>query len=159
MRTNIRTGIYIGGLCALWQLTMAWTRWIANPQLMNLFYLVVLIEIGVLIRALKQSAADRSYGQQVWAGTAMSIVAGVFLFFFSLLLTTLLFPNLMNEMKEVQMQMLREAGKTDTEISVALSLQTPLIQALMGVAGTLATGIVASLVIAAFAHRKGSGSG
>jgi hypothetical protein len=158
MRTIIKTGIYIGGLCALWQLIMAWTRWITNPQLMNLFYLVVLIEIGVLIRALKQSAGDRSYGQQVWAGTAMSIVAGVFLFLFSLFLTTLLFPNLMNEMKEVQGQMLRETGSTDAEISARLRLQTPLIQALMGVAGTLVTGIAASLVIASFAHRKRSGS-
>jgi hypothetical protein len=154
MKSAWKGGIAIGVLCAVWQVIMANTGWITSPNRMNLFYLVVLIEIAVLIWALTQSAAGNSYGRQVLAGTAMSGIAGVFLFLFSLVLTMVFFPNLINEMKTVQAQILKDAGRTEAEISAALSLQTPLIQALMGAVGTLVTGILASLVIAIFLRKK-----
>jgi len=155
MNSILKAGFAIGVLCAIWQVIMALTGWITNPSLMNLFYLVILIEIVVLIWGLKQCAAGNTYGQQVLAGTAMSVLAGVFLFAFSLLLTMVLFPNLINEMKTVQTQVLKDAGRSEAEISVALNLQTPLIQALQGLIGTVVTGLLASLIIAIFMRKKG----
>jgi len=154
MKSILKAGLAIGILCGLWQIMMASTRWIVNPSLMNLFYLVILIQIAVLIWGLKQSSTENSYGRQVLAGTAMSALAGVFLFAFSLLLTTVLFPDLINEMKSVRSQMLKQAGRSEAEISAALSLQTPMIQAIMGLIGTVVTGILASLVIAIFVRKK-----
>ncbi len=72
----------------------------------------------------------------------MSVLAGVIVFTFSLPLTTVLFPNLIQEMKTVHTRILREADRNDAKISVALSLQTPLIQALQGLIGIVATGLV-----------------
>lgn len=154
MKSIFKAGLAIGIFCGIWQIILATTRWIINPSLMNLFYLVILIEIAVLIWGLKQSSTENSYGQQVLAGTAMSVLAGVFLFAFSLLLTTVLFPDLINEMKTVQTQMLKQAGRSEAEISAALSLQTPMIQAILGLIGTVVTGILASLIIAIFMRKK-----
>lgn len=156
MQTTLKAGLGIGILCGIWQLIMAMTGWITDPRLMKLFYLVILIQASVLIWGLKQSAAEKSYGERVLAGTLMSAIAGVFLFAFSLLLTTVLFPNLISEMKTVQTQILKEAGQTEAEISASLRLQTPLIQAILGLVGTMVTGILASLIIAAFARRSQS---
>jgi hypothetical protein len=156
MKPILKAGLAIGILCGIWQVIMALTGWITNPSLMKLFYLVILIEIAVLIWGLKQSSTEQSYGQQVLAGTAMSVLAGVFLFAFSLLLTTVLFPNLIQEMRAVQARILREAGRSEAEISAALSLQTPLIQALQGLIGTAVTGLLASLIIAIFVRKKNS---
>jgi hypothetical protein len=154
MHSTLKAGLGIGVLCGFWEFIMAMTGWITHPSLMKLFYLVILIQVAVLIWGLKQSAAAKSYGGQVLTGTVMSGIAGAFLFVFSLLLTTVLFPNLIGEMRVVQSGILREAGRTEAEISASLRLQTPLIQAFMGLAGTVVTGILASLVIAAFARKK-----
>ncbi len=154
MQSTLKAGLTIGILCGIWQLIMAMTGWITDPTLINLFYLVILIQVAVLIWALRQSAAEKSYGGQVLEGTVISAVAGVFLLAFSLLITTVLFPNLIGEMKSVQTRILKEAGRTEAEISASMRLQTPLIQAVMGLAGTLVTGVLASLVIAAFARKK-----
>ncbi len=154
MKSNWKAGLAIGVLCAVWEIIMAATGWITSPDLMNLFYLVILIQVGVMVWGLKLRAAERSYGRQVLDGTCMSVIAGAFLFAFSLLLTTVLFPDLIDRMKAVQMQSLKNAGRSEVEISQRLALQTPLIQALMGFAGTVLTGVLASLVIAVFARRK-----
>jgi hypothetical protein len=154
MKAILKAGLAIGILCGIWQIIMVMAGWITNPSLMDLFYLVILIEIAVLIWGLKQSSTENPYGRQVLAGTAMSVWAGVFLFAFSLLLTTVLFPNLITEMKTVQTQMLKQAGRSEAEISAGLALQTPLVQALMGLIGTVITGILASLVIAIFVRKK-----
>jgi hypothetical protein len=158
MQPTMRAGFAIGILCGIWQLIMATTGWITSPNRMSLFYLVIVIQVAVLIWGMRQSAAEKSYGGQVLTGTAMSAVAGVFLFAFSLLLTTVLFPDLISEMRAAQAEVLREAGRTEAEISTRLRFQTPLIQAAMGLAGTVITGILASLVIAAFAHKRSGDS-
>ena len=82
------------------------------------------------------------------------MVAGAFLFLFSLMLTTVLFPGIVEEMRAMQAQLLRDAGHTEAEVSAALALQTPLIQAVQGLIGTVVTGVLASIVIAAFLRRK-----
>ncbi len=154
MKLTLKVGLGIGVLCAIWELIMASTGWITNPNLMSLFYLVVLIEVVVLIWGLKQSSTENSYRRQVIAGTTMSVVAGMFLFVFSLLLTMVFFPDLISQMKIVQSQVLKQAGRTDAEISAALSLQTPMIQAVQGLIGTVLTGLLASLIIAIFLRKK-----
>ena len=154
MKSSLKVGLAIGVACAVWQCVMVVTGWLTNPSLFPLFYLVVLIEIGILVWGLRQTAGKQSYGGQFMTGTAASMIAGAFLFVFSLILTTVLFPGVMAEMKAMQAQLLRDAGRTEAEVSAALALQTPLIQAVLGLIGTVVTGVLASLVIAAFLRRK-----
>ncbi len=154
MKSILKAGLATGILCAVWEIIMASTGWITKPNLMGLFYLVVLIQIAVLMWGLKQGCGENSYGRQVLAGTGISVLAGIFLFGFSLLLTTVMFPDLMAEMKFVQTQMLRQSGRTEIEIAAAMRLQTPLIQALQGFIGTVLTGLLASLGLAVFLRKK-----
>jgi len=54
--------------------------------------------------------------------------------------------------------MLQEQGRSPdeiaTEVKRAVGDQTPLSQALQGVAGTIGTGVVGSLIIGAFVRKK-----
>jgi len=85
MSATVKGGILIGTMCAGWTLIMGFTGWLKDPKLMYAFYLVILIQIGVMIWALRQTAtAGKTYGGQVWAGTLMSAIGGVILFFTSL---------------------------------------------------------------------------
>ena len=51
------------------------------------------------------------------------MVAGAFLFLFSLMLTTVLFPGIVEEMRAMQAQLLRDAGHTEAEVSAAVVYQ------------------------------------
>ena len=84
----------------------------------------------------------------------MSVVAGIFLFLFSLLLMNILFPNILSEVTAMQVGALQKAGRSEAEISAFAALQTPLIQAAQGFIGTVITGLVSSLLIAIFLRKK-----
>ena len=133
---------------------MASTGWLTNPGTFKLFYLVVLIQIAVLAWGLRQTATQYGYGGQLLAGTGASLVAGVFLFAFSLLLTTVLFPDLVLKMKSMQEHVLQQAGQSAEQMEAVLALQTPLIQAAQGLLGTVVTGFLATLILAAFLRKK-----
>ncbi|HSN98432.1 MAG TPA: DUF4199 domain-containing protein [Candidatus Nanopelagicales bacterium] len=156
MNTILKGAALIGGLCAAWTFVMGFTGWYKHPTLLNAFWLVVPIQIGVLVWALRRTAPDRGYGAQVAAGTLISLLAGVLLFGSSLLFTTVVFPHYFEELQAVHAEMLKAAGKTEaeiaTEVQAAAAAQTPFMQAFMGLIGTTLTGLVASLLIAIFAR-------
>jgi len=159
MKAIVKYGLWIGVLCVIWTFVMGFTGWYKHPTLLNLFWLVVVIEIAFLIVGLRETAAaGNRYWQQVAAGTGMAAVAAVIIFCGSLLFTSMVFPEYFGQMQAMQAEMMRTAGRTEAEISTAMdmarTMQTPLINAISGAIGTLATGLVASLVIAAFCRQK-----
>ncbi|MBS4028743.1 MAG: DUF4199 domain-containing protein [Ignavibacteriales bacterium] len=158
MNTTLKTGIAIGVACGVWIFVNGITGWYKDPVMVNLFFLVILIEIGILVWGLKQSASEKSYGGQVITGTVASVIAGVILFFNSLLFTIVLFPNFFNEVETMQVTMMKSEGKSDEEISKVITEQkpnqTPMRSAMLGLVSTVGTGLVASLVIAAFVRKK-----
>lgn len=78
----------------MWQSVIGLTGGYIHPVLLNLFWVVVLIQVGVMVWGLRQTAAEgRTYGGQVGAGTLMSVFGGVIIFCGSLLFTTVLFPH------------------------------------------------------------------
>jgi hypothetical protein len=158
MNVIVKSGIWIGVLCAIWMLVVGYTGWYKDPVLLNLFYLVVLIELGVIFWGLKQTAAGLGYGGQVAAGTLMAVMGGAIIIVVSILFTTVLFPNYFSELQAIHEQMLRNAGKTEAEIAAevqaAASMQTPVVNAITGFVATVVTGFIASLIIAAFLRKK-----
>lgn len=154
----VKAGIWLGVLCVVWMLVMGFTGWYKHPTLLNLFYLVIVIEGGVLVWGLRQTAATTGYGGQVGKGTAMAAVGAVVIFFGSLLFTVVLFPNYFEELRTIQGEMLRAQGRTEAEIEAAANLarafQTPLPNAILGSVMTVLTGLVESLIIAIFVRKK-----
>lgn len=158
MNMILKGGALIGGLCAAWTFVMGATGWYKHPALLNAFWLVMLIQIGVLVWALRRLAAERGYGGLVGAGTLMSLLAGVILFGSSLLFTTVVFPSYFSELRAMHTELLRAAGKSEAEIAAELqavaAMQTPFMQAFMGFVGTVVTGFVASLIIAVVVRSR-----
>jgi hypothetical protein len=158
MKPTIKAGITLGILVGLWTLLMGVTGWYKNPATVNVFYVVILIEIGVLIWGLKKTGPESSYWQQVWNGTFIAILGSVIIFFVSIFFTSVLYPNYFTELQAIQEQMLRSQGKTDAEISALVEAGKPMatsaVNAIMGVVGTVVTGAIASLVIGAMYRKK-----
>jgi uncharacterized membrane protein len=156
--STIRTGLFIGISVVLWTFVMGFTGWYRHPTLLNLFWLVLPIQIVLLVVGLRSSAAENGYGKQVVSGTLSSILAAVLIFCGSLLFTTVVFPSYFEEIRAVHTSMLEQAGKSPEEVRAQVeamaATQTPFLQALFGAIGTIVTGLVASLVIAAFVRRR-----
>ena len=159
MNPILSAGLLIGVLCGLWTFLMGVTGWYKDPVMVNVFYVVILIEVGGLFWGLRRTAAEgRGYGSQVVAGAMMAIVAGVVVICSSLLFTTVMYPDYFTELEAMQIQSLQEQGLSDAEIVRQISeiraATTPMGQALQGFFYTLITGIVASAIIAIWVRAR-----
>ncbi len=164
MKMIIKGGLWIGVLCGLWILVMGITGWYKDPVWANMFWMVIVIQIGVLVWMLRGTEATGArYGRQVANGTMMSLAAGIILFGISLLYTLVLYPHYFEEIRAAHAELLRSQGKSEADIAQVLqatsATQTPLLQALSGLIGTVVTGLLASLVLATFLRTKASDSG
>ena len=159
MNPIVAAGLLIGVLCGVWIFVMGLTGWYKDPAMLNVFFLVIVIQIGGLIWGLrKTAAAGRPYSGQVVAGTMMSLVAGVVIVCASLLFTTVAFPSYFDDVNAVGRQMMAAEGKSESEIAAATAaaapMQTPLANAMAGLIATFVTGVVASAIIAVWIRAR-----
>ena len=158
MNIPIRAGVLLGVLCVVWTFVMGFTGWYKDPVMLNLFFLVILFEIGVVIWALRKTAAGSTWGAQVLNGLVLSLVAGVIIFAGSLVFTTVAFPSYFADIQAAQREMLKAQGLADTDINTqiaaAAAMQTPFINAITGVIGTVVTGVVVAAIAGAYWRKK-----
>jgi hypothetical protein len=153
------TGLIIGLLAAVWMFVMGFTGWYKDPAKLNLFFLVVVIELAGLAAGLTATAAQgRTYSGQVAAGTLASIVAGIVIFFSSLVFTTVAFPEYFREVNATSRAMMAREGRSEAEIEQVLRdaapMQTPVRNALLGFTGTFVVGVFSTAVIAVWIRAR-----
>jgi hypothetical protein len=158
MHKPIRAGLLLGVLVTVWQFVIGFTGWYKDPVLLNLFFLVIPLEIGILLWSLRGTAPVSTYGRQVANGLVLSLVASAIIVCGSLVFTTVAFPNYFEELRASQAEMMKTQGLSEADIkaqfAAAAALQTPVANALSGVAGTVATAVVVSAVAAIFWRKK-----
>ena len=158
MSIPIRAGVLLGVLCVCWTFVMGFTGWYKDPVMLNLFFLVIPLEIGIVIWALRKTAAGATWGRQVVNGLVLSLVASVIIFAGSLLFTTVAFPNYFNDIQAAQAEMLKSAGMSadqiNSQVAAAAAMQTPFMNAISGVIGTVVTGAVVAAIAGAFLRKK-----
>ena len=158
MSVPIRAGVLLGVLCVIWTFVMGFTGWYKDPVMLNLFFLVIPLEIGIVVRALRKTAAGATWGGQVVNGLVLSLVASVIIFVGSLLFTTVAFPNYFNDIQAAQTEMLTSAGMSadqiKSQVAAAAARQTPFMNAISGVIGTVVTGVAVAAIAGAFLRKK-----
>lgn len=158
MNVVVKGGIVLGVAVFLYTMIHGFSGMYKNPSIGWVFpVLATLIEIGVLIWVLRQTAATKGYGGQLGAGTMVAVVGGVIIIFSSLLFTSM-FPDYKEIGLAAAADGWRDAGMSEEQIEqqlpVAAAMMSPIPQALIGFVMTVITGFVASLVIAAFVRKK-----
>ena len=158
MTIPIRSGVLLGVLCVIWTFVMGFTGWYKDPVRLNLFFLVILLEIGIVIWALRKTAPGSTWGGQIVNGLVLSLVASVIIFAGSLLFTTVAFPTYFSDIQAAQTEMMKTAGISEadikTQMAAAAAMQTPFINALSGVVGTVVTGLLVAAIAGAFLRKK-----
>ncbi len=157
MKTIIRDGVLLGFLVTLWMFIFGLTGMHKNAGLAMVFILVAtVIEIGVLVPALRKTAAQgRGWLGQVSAGTLLAFIGGCLIFAMSLLFVNSIQPNYMAESNAAMEAMMRSQGMDEAAIQAALAQSTPVGQAFSGFVGTVITGLVASAILGFFIRSKG----
>lgn len=157
MAVPIRAGLLLGVLVVFWTFVMGFTGWYKDPAMVPVFFLVIVFEIAVVIWALRQTARDSSWALQIFNGLVLSLVASVIIFAGSLVFTTMVFPSYFADIRAAHLQMLQAQGVSEAEIKTqmeaAAAMQTPVMNALSGVIGTIVTGVVVA-AIAGIVWRK-----
>lgn len=158
MKAAVVAGIVLGIVVEIWTYVMGLSGWFKDPVLVNLFFLVILVEIVVLVALLRKTAAESGYGRQVANGLVAALVATAIIVPGSLLFTKVVFPNYFSELKAAHARILGERGMTPEQIHVevesAAAGRTPARQAAAGAIGTIATGLAVSLVAGAVLRKK-----
>jgi len=158
MNIPIRAGALLGVLCVIWTFVMGFTGWYKDPVMLNLFFLVIPLEIGIVIWALRKTAPRATWGGQIVNGLVLSLVASVIIFAGSLLFTTVAFPTYFSDIQASQTEMLKAAGVSEadikTQVAAAAAMQTPFVNAISGVIGTVVTGVLVAAIAGAFLRKK-----
>jgi hypothetical protein len=159
MSPTIKAGLVLGIAVEIWTFLVIALGWHKDPMLLSLFYLVIFIQAGVLFWGLRMTAAQgKGYGAQVGAGTAMSAIGAVVIFVGAYLMVTVVFPNYFVEVQEAGRMALQAQGMSAEAIQAQMDamapMQTPLANAMTGAIATVITGLIESLILAAFV--KGS---
>lgn len=159
MQPTVKAGIVLGIAAEVWTFIVLALGWHQNPATLVLFYLVILIQAGVLFWGLRMTAAQgRTYGGQVVAGLIMSGIGAIIIFIGSFILTSYVFPDYFVELEQGMRTMLEAQGIPEADVQMQIdamaSSNTPFMNALSGVIGTVVTGLILSLIIGAFVKGK-----
>jgi hypothetical protein len=159
MKSIMKAGLVLGILVSAWTYVMGITGWYRHPVLSNLFWLVILIQVGVLVWGLRLTAGEgRNYWGQVRAGAMISLIGGIIIFGGSYLFTSVVFPNYFAEIRALGAEVLKSQGMSEAQIRSALDAQAPMqtsfMQALFGFIGTVVTGPIVSLILGLFLKKK-----
>lgn len=158
MNPTLLAGLLLGMLVAVWTFVMGLTGWYRHPSLLLLFWVVIPVQIAVIVWGLRKTAAHTNYGRQVVNGVVISVIASMIIFAASLLFTTVAFPQYFKELEALGRVKMAQDGLSPKRIEELIRLQAPwqkpLPTAFSGVFGTWVTGLVTSLIAAAFQRKK-----
>lgn len=158
MHPTLRYGILLGLSVAAWTFVMGFTGWYKHPSLLFLFWLVIPLQIGILLWALRSTAPTTGYGRQIWNGISISLLASMIIYSTSLFFTTVAFPHYFQELEALGRQMMAKQGLSAEQIEAAVRaqapMQTPRASAMAGAIGTVVTGTLTSLIGAVWLRKK-----
>ena len=161
MNMIIRGGVLLGVLVTAYSWLFAFTGMHKRPGADITFIIVVtIIEIAVLVWALKKTAAQgRTWMGQVSAGTMLAFVGGSLIFATSYMLVTQLYPNYFAEANVATEAAYRAGGMNDAAVQAAMAklaaAQTPVANSVSGFVGTVLTGLILSAILGIWIRHKG----
>jgi hypothetical protein len=159
MKPTLRAGIALGLIVTVWMFAFGVTGLYQNFDLSWIYPVVaILIQIGVLVWGLKMTVLEgRRYGGQLGAGLAISVIGAVIILLASFAFGAV-FPTDFDAVAAYQADQWAEAGMSEEQIEQTLQatgfMRTPAFGPIIGLIGTLVTGLIVSLIAAAAIRKK-----
>ena len=161
MKQGLIGGVVLAVVVALFSIVVAAAGMHKNPALGWVFPVIATAStIGVVIWTLRKTRDEgKRYGGQLLVGIVLAFVAAVLLFVNSYLLTTMIFPNYLDEVRVVQEEQIAtqpnlNQQQIDMQRKALDVVMTPKAQAGLGAIMTvISTGLV-TLIAAIFVRKK-----
>jgi hypothetical protein len=159
MRTTVKAGVVLAVAVAVLMFVNGFAGVYKNPSLGWVFpVFATLIEIGVLIWALRQTAREgRGYGAQVGAGVLIAVIGGALIIPIAMIWAAM-FPDWAQFAEAAMADGWADSGMSEEQIQQMIQstkfMRTGLANGIFGFLATVVTGLVASLIIAAFVRKK-----
>ncbi len=112
----LRAGLVLGLTVTGWAALGILMGWHKDLSLGFFWWLVIPLEIGILIWALRSLAPTSGYARQILNAICISLIAAIVIFPGSLFLTTLAFPSYLHDVDVANDQMMKKRGLSETQI-------------------------------------------
>ncbi|HEX9958313.1 MAG TPA: DUF4199 domain-containing protein [Fibrella sp.] len=132
----------------------------ANTGLSLLVYVIVAVGLTLGIREFRTlNGGYLTIGDGVGLGALLSAISGIISSAYSVLYTTIIDPGIVEQIQNQARAKLEDQGNlTDEQIDQSLEImqkfQTPGLQFIFGILGSILIGVIFSLIIAAIMRRK-----
>jgi L-cystine uptake protein TcyP (sodium:dicarboxylate symporter family) len=158
MSSVLKASVALTILVALMSSVLALTGLNRNPIVGGLggILVAILFNVGVVFWALKQTAAENSYGKQLVNALLIGVIAGVLIFLVSWAMLAAA-PGYFEAIKEGNIEWLRASGLPEEQIQSridSIEASTAVGQSFAGLVGTLVTSIVVGAIVAIFQRKK-----
>lgn len=158
-RVALKWGV-ITGLALIVYSTLLYTLGqMTNGWLTVIIY--VIIAVGLILGMREYRTLNGGYlnfGEGVGLGALLSAVAGLLSSAYTVLYSTLIDPGMQERVMEQMREQLENQGMSDEQIEqavgIAQTFQSPGLQFIIGIFGTIFIGVVFSLVIAAILRQS-----
>ncbi len=159
MGPAIKWGAILAVAVALVSLVMIASGLHMNPLIYGIGVIVVFMGLNIVavVMALRATADEKGYLGQLGSGAVLGLVGGVLSFAFSLLITTVIFPDAIPQMIEASLEFYGQAGLTEEQLVATeeqLRQTTPMAGAVQGLIGTFCTSVIVAAITAIFVRRK-----
>lgn len=160
MNAVVKGGVVLAVLVSLVSILLIATGLHENPLVGGLGSIAayVVIDVAVVWWTLRQRAVVDAYGRQVLNGLLVGLLGAVLIFVLSMVITTVLFPQAMDEMKASQLEWMESMEMPEEALDAQIAkieAATPMAAALQGAVFTVITSVIAAAIIGIFVRRKG----
>ncbi|WP_080241216.1 DUF4199 domain-containing protein [Spirosoma rigui] len=158
-RVALKWGV-ITGLALIVYSTLLYTLGqMANGMLTVIIYVIIIIGLVLGMREYRTlNGGYLTFGEGVGLGALLSAVAGLLSSAYTVLYSTVIDPGMQERVTEQMRDQLETQGMSDEQIeqavSIAQTFQSPGLQFIIGIFGTIFIGVVFSLVIAAILRQS-----
>jgi len=158
MNVVVKWSVILAVLVAAFSILIAVTGMHENPITAMVFVVVaIVINVVVVFMALRQTAGDNSYVQQLLNGVLIGAIAGILIFLSSWMMLSVLFPDYLAESKEGTIAFLESMNLPEEQLDSQiekLDRATPMNQAASGLIGTFFTSLFAAAIVGIFKRKK-----
>jgi Protein of unknown function (DUF4199) len=158
-RVALKWGLITGVALILYSTLLYTLGQMTNAGLTIIIYVIMVVGLVMGMREYRTLNGDYlTFGEGVGLGALLSAVAGVLSSMYNVLYTTLIDPGIQARMMDQMREQLEDQGKlSDDQIEQALEIskmfQSPGIQFVVGIFGSILVGVILSLIIAAIMRR------
>lgn len=159
-RVALKWGVITGLALVVYSTLLYTLGQMTNGALTIVIYVIIVIGLVLGMREYRTLNGDYlTFGEGVGLGALLSAVAGIISSAYTVLYSTVIDPGMQERMMEQMREQLENQGKlSDEQIDQALEIsqtfQSPGLQFIVGIFGTILIGVVFSLIIAAILRRS-----